>query len=106
MSSQKRPLHGIKVSRQSLAGFCQRHGVARLGFFGSVLRDDFRPDSDLDVLIEFLPGRGAGYLRMAAMEQELSALLGRKVDLRTPGELSAYFREEVMKESAVQYSQE
>ncbi|MBI4799157.1 MAG: nucleotidyltransferase family protein [Desulfarculus sp.] len=106
MPPAKQALHGIGIPRQNLAEFCRRHGIGRLGFFGSVLREDFRPESDLDVLIEFLPGRGAGYLQMAAMEQELSRLLGRKVDLRTPAELSRHFREEVVEASEVQYFQE
>ena len=105
MRPQDQPLHGIAVPRETVAEFCRRHGIGRLSFFGSVLRQDFRPDSDLDVLIEFLPGRGAGYLQMAAMEQELSGLLGRKVDLRTPAELSRHFREEVVRGSDVHYSQ-
>jgi predicted nucleotidyltransferase len=79
--------------------FCRRHHVRRLSLFGSVLRNDFRPDSDVDVLVEFEPGRVIG-LRIALMEQELAQMLnGRTVDLRTPNELSPYFRDEVMREA-------
>jgi predicted nucleotidyltransferase len=85
--------------------FCHKHGLRRLSFFGSVLRDDFRPDSDVDVLVEFRPGVRAGFLRMAAMERELTALLGRRVDLRTPNELSRYFREDVLRAAEVRYAE-
>lgn len=71
--------------------------------FGSVLREDFRPESDIDVLVEFLPETQASLLDMARMQRELSSLLGRKVDLRTPAELSKHFRSEVMAEAEVQY---
>lgn len=76
--------------------FCRRNRVNRLSLFGSVLRDDFRPDSDVDVLIEFESGQEPGMLRLAAMERELSDIIGRKVDLRTPEDLSRYFRDEVV----------
>lgn len=85
--------------------FCKKHGLRRLSLFGSVLRDDFRRDSDVDVLVEFRPGVRAGYLTMAAMERELSGLLGRRVDLRTPNELSRYFREEVVQAAEVRYAE-
>jgi predicted nucleotidyltransferase len=71
-----------------------------------VLREDFRPDSDVDVLVEFQPGHTVGLFRMAGLEMELSEALGRKVDLRTPAELSRYFRDEVARTSEVQYAQE
>ena len=71
--------------------------------FGSVLRDDFRPDSDVDVLVEFEAGVVVGLIRLAGMEKELSDLLGRKVDLRTPAELSRYFRDEVVRTAMVCY---
>jgi hypothetical protein len=74
--------------------------------FGSILRDDFRPQSDIDVLVEFEPQYVPGLLRLAGMERELSALLGnRKVDLRTPQDLSRYFRDEVLATAEVQYAQ-
>ena len=95
---------GIDIPKDDIARFCVKHGVRRLALFGSVLRDDFGADSDVDVLVEFEAGRKVGYLRLAGMELELSALLGRKVDLRTPAELSRYFRDEVMRSAEVQYA--
>jgi len=97
----------IPISQELLAGFCRRHGVLKLALFGSVLTERFSDASDVDVLVEFDPRAKAGYLRMAAMERELSGILGgRKVDLRTPNELSVYFRDEVLRTAAVQYAAE
>ena len=96
---------GIAIDRSKIAEFCQRHRIRKLSLFGSVLRDDFRPDSDVDVLVEFEPGASAGFLRLAAMELELSQIIGRRVDLRTPPELSRYFRDEVVRTAQVQYAQ-
>ena len=93
---------GVKIPHEPIAEFCRRHGVKRFSLFGSILRDDFGPDSDIDVLVEFQPGTRVG-LRFFSIERELSALLGRKVDLNTPGFLSRYFREEVLAEAVVQY---
>jgi predicted nucleotidyltransferase len=98
--------HGISFPKEIIAKFCRRHRIRRLALFGSVLGEDFRPDSDVDVLVEFAPGHTAGLLRMAGLEMELSEVLGRKVDLRTPAELSRYFRDEVVRTSEVQYAQE
>jgi hypothetical protein len=95
----------IEVPEKAIADFCRRNHVRRLLFFGSVLRDDFRPESDVDVLIEFEPGAVAGFLRLASMENELSEILKRKVDLRTPAELSRYFRQEVLESAETQYAQ-
>ena len=94
--------HGLEIQKSQVAEFCRRHRIRRLALFGSVLRDDFRPESDVDVLVEFEPGTKVG-LRFFAIERELSDLLGRKVDLNTPGFLSKYFREEVLREAEVQY---
>jgi predicted nucleotidyltransferase len=88
----------IHVPGEEIAAFCRRHRIRRLAFFGSVLRDDFTPESDVDVLVEFEPGTRVG-LRFFALEQELSELLGCKVDLNTPGFLSKYFRDSVMAEA-------
>jgi len=88
----------LDVPEIALADFCRRHHLRRLAFFGSVLRDDFRPDSDVDVLVEFEPGHVPG-LAFFGMQDELSRLLGRNVDLNTPGFLSAYFRDEVLREA-------
>ena len=71
-----------------------------------MLREDFRADSDVDVLVEFEPGYPVGFIRFAAMERELSELLGRRVDLHTPAELSRYFRDEVIRTADVQYAEE
>ena len=93
----------IFIPHESLAEFCRQHGIQRLSFFGSVLRDDFKMDSDVDILVEFIPGRTPGFLGMAGMEIEISKILGRKADLRTPAELSRHFRENVLKEALPQY---
>ena len=94
----------ISIDRGKIAEFCRRHHIRKLALFGSVLRDDFRPDSDVDVLVEFEPNASAGFLRLAAMELELSQLLGRRADLRTPPELSRYFRDTVIKTAEIQYA--
>ena len=92
----------IQVPRQKLEAFCKKNHIRKLAFFGSVLREDFKPDSDIDVLVEFERGRTPG-LAFFSMQNELSEILGRKVDLNTPGFLSKYFREQVMREAKVQY---
>lgn len=97
-------LHGIDFPEPDLAGFCRRHGVRRLSLYGSILRDDFGPESDLDILIEFLPGRTPGLFAFAGMQLELGKLLGRRVDLRTPADLSRYFRDRVLRDAQVQYA--
>jgi hypothetical protein len=94
----------IPVDRAKIAEFCRKHRIRRLAFFGSVLRDDFRSDSDVDVLVEFEPGHVPG-LAFFAMEVELSEILGRKVDLNTPNFLSPYFRAQVEAEAEAQYEQ-
>lgn len=94
----------IHISLDAVTDFCERHAVRRLSLFGSVLRDDFGPDSDIDVLVEFAPHASIGLLAMAAMELELAEMVGRPVDLRTPPELSRYFREEVMGSAEVLYA--
>ena len=95
--------HGIEIPRGEIARFCQRHHIRKLALFGSVLTDRFRPDSDVDVLVEFERGKSPSYFDLAGMEEDLSAMLGRKVDIRTPQELSRYFRDEVVAAAAVQY---
>ncbi|MGB8260190.1 MAG: nucleotidyltransferase family protein [Terracidiphilus sp.] len=92
----------IAVPQQQIEAFCRRHGIKRLSLLGSVLRDDFLPGSDVDVLVEFAPGSAPG-LAFFEMQEELSAILGRKVDLNTPGFLSPYFREEVLKSAEERY---
>ena len=93
----------IAIDREQIAAFCRKHHIRKLALFGSVLRDDFRPDSDVDVLVEFEPGYVPG-LAFFAMQEELSALLGRKVDMHTPHFLSRYFRDEVLQSAQVQYA--
>ncbi|MFY9822252.1 MAG: nucleotidyltransferase family protein [Thermoanaerobaculia bacterium] len=93
----------IQIDPKKIAEFCRRHYVSRLSLFGSVLREDFGSDSDVDVLVEFEPGRVPG-LAFLSMEEELSKILGRKADLNTPGFLSPYFRERVLSEAEVQYA--
>ena len=93
----------VRLPRDKIADFCRRHHIRKLAVFGSVLHGDSRPDSDLDILVEFEPGHVPG-LAFFGMEQELSELLGRKVDLNTPQFLSPYFRDEVLAEAEVQYA--
>ncbi|MDE0485505.1 MAG: nucleotidyltransferase family protein [Nitrospira sp.] len=89
-----------------MAEFCRMNGITRLAIFGSALRDDFGPESDIDVLVEFAPNRTPGLLGMAGMEIDLSALFGgQKVDLRTPEDLSPYFRQNVLNTAEVHYAQ-
>lgn len=95
----------IEIPKDVLAAFCQRHHIRRLSLFGSVLTEAFTADSDVDVLVEFEPGHTPGLLQMAGLEIELTDLLGRKVDLRTPAELSRYFRDEVIRSSELQYAE-
>lgn len=96
----------IKIPQAEIAAFCRRQHIRKLALFGSVLRDDFQADSDIDVLVEFEPGHVPGLIRLAGMEMELSELLGgRKVDMNTPLCLSRYFREEVLAEAKVLYAQ-
>ncbi|MCI0588571.1 MAG: nucleotidyltransferase family protein [Planctomycetes bacterium] len=92
----------LPIDRERVAEFCRRHHIRRLSLFGSVLRGDFRPESDVDVLVEFEPGRVPG-LAFLTMEMELSGILGRRVDLHTRGSLSRYFRDQVLSEAEVQY---
>ena len=92
----------VSLPTDKIADFCRRHHIRKLAVFGSVLHGDSRPDSDLDVLVEFEPGHVPG-LAFFGMELELSELLGRKVDLNTPQFLSPYFRDEVLAEAEVQY---
>ena len=92
----------IPIDRERIAAFCRKHHIRRLALFGSVLRDDFAPESDIDVLVEFEPGYTPG-LTFFAMQRELSALLGREVDLNTPHFLGQYVREHVLNECEVQY---
>ena len=92
----------VLVGKAQLSSFCEAHGIRRLAIFGSALRDDFRPDSDIDVLVEFDADRTPGLLGLAGIELELSKFFrGRRVDLRTREDLSPYFRQEVLAEAEV-----
>ena len=93
----------LKISRIKVAEFCKKNSIRKLAIFGSALREDFGPDSDVDVLVEFEAGTRVGLIRLAGLEIELGELLGRKVDLNTPGFLSKYYRDEVLTEAAVHY---
>ena len=86
------------MPHERIADFCRRRHIRWLALFGSVLRDDFRPDSDVDILVEFEPGTRLGFA-FFDVQEELSQIIGRRVDLRTPRELSKYFRDEVLAEA-------
>lgn len=95
----------LPLDQKALADLCRRRRIRRLSLFGSVLKGNDRPDSDVDLLVEFEPGAVPGLLGLAAIEAELAALLGgRRVDLRTPEDLSRHFRAEVVRSAEVQYA--
>ena len=96
----------INIPGEKIAEFCKRNHIRRLSLFGSVLREDFGADSDIDLLVEFDPDHVPGLIRLAGMEIELSEILGRKVDIRTAQDLSRYFRDEVVNSAEVQYAEE
>ena len=93
----------LAMAPEEIEAFCLRHHIRRLSLFGSILTPRFRPESDIDVLVEFEPGLVPGYFGLVGIEMELSEKVGRKVDLRTAGELSRYFRDEVVAAASVQY---
>jgi predicted nucleotidyltransferase len=92
----------IEIPHDRIVDFCRRHHIRRLALFGSVLRDDFTPDSDVDVLVEFDEGNTPGFAYFT-IQEELSDILGRRADLKTPNELSKYFRDEVLAEAEELY---
>lgn len=92
---------GINVDDDALTALCARHGIRQLALYGSALRDELRADSDIDLLVDFLPDRLPGLLGIAAIELELTQLLGRDVDLKTRSDLSRYFRDEVVRTALV-----
>lgn len=94
----------LQVHHETITEFCIKNKIKKLSLFGSVLTDSFNPDSDIDILVEFESGKGPTLLGLARMERELSEILGRKVDLRTPQELSIYFRNKVLSTAQVQYA--
>ncbi len=94
----------IAIPEANIRQFCIHNQIKKLALFGSVLRDDFRADSDIDIIVEFMPDARVGMLTMARIERELSQIFeGRKVDLRTPAELSRYFRHDVLQKAEVFY---
>ena len=97
---------GFRLPKREIAEFCRRHHIRKLSLFGSVLQGNATPDSDVDLLVEFDPVHIPGLIRLAAMENELSGMLGRKADLRTAEDLSPYFRADVLESAEVQYAQE
>jgi uncharacterized protein len=98
-----RPEAQLLIDDQALAAFCEQNHIRRLAFFGSVLGSDFRPDSDVDILVEFEPGHVPGFA-FAGLQEELSQMIGRCVDLHTPGSLSRHFRDKVQREAQVRYA--
>jgi predicted nucleotidyltransferase len=93
----------LQLPHDRIAAYCRQNGIERLLLFGSALRDDFRPDSDVDMLVEFRPGVHVGYLAISRMTRELSEIVGRAVDLRTPAELHPSFRNHVLAEALTEY---
>lgn len=101
MSNKKQ----IEIPKDKIALFCKKHHIRKLSLFGSILRDDFESNSDVDVLVEFDFGHVPSFFLLFDMEEELSTIFGgRKVDIRTPEDLSRYFRQSVMTTAAVQYA--
>jgi len=94
----------LDIPKETLEAFCRQHDIVRLSLFGSALRPDFGPESDVDVLIEFDPSAEPSLLDLGRMQQELCDLLGRQVDLKTPEFLSPFIRERVQREARVQYA--
>ncbi len=94
----------IQVDSEKIAGFCKKHHIIKLTFYGSVLTERFQEDSDVDVLVDFDSEHIPTLLDMVGMEDELAQLLGRKADLRTPEDLSRFFRDEVVQSAHVQYA--
>src|SRR5437868_3279398 len=97
-------LNGVEFDEQKLAQFCRRHGVMRLAIFGSILSDDFAPDSDIDLLVEFKPGERISLFDIGGMIMELREQFGRDVDLQTPNDLSTRFREKVLRSARPLYA--
>jgi predicted nucleotidyltransferase len=89
----------ITASPEAIVDFCRRHHIRKLSLFGSVLRDDFTRESDVDVLVEFEPAGVPDFFGLAGMEEELASIFGRRVDLKTPNSLSPYFRDRVLAEA-------
>ena len=97
-------MNGVSIDKPALAEFCRKNHIRKLSLFGSILRDDFGPTSDVDMLVEFDPAAVVGLIKLAGLELRLTELVGRKVDLRTLQELSPLFRERVEAEADVQFA--
>ena len=93
------------IPSEKLQGFCRKNHIKKLSLFGSALRDELTPESDIDLLVEFEEDHIPGLITLAGIEIELSEIIGRKVDLRTPAELSRFFRDEVVSQARVEYAQ-
>lgn len=93
----------VNITKKQIVDFCEKNHILRLAFFGSVLRNDYRPDSDVDILVYLDRSVPTGLMEMVRMERQLSEMIGRKVDLRTPNELSVYFRDDVIAEAEIIY---
>jgi predicted nucleotidyltransferase len=93
----------IEIPEHKIREFCRHNGIRKLSMFGSVLRDDFNPESDVDILVEFDEDAKPGFFRLMRMQDELTEILGRTVDLRTPKDLSRYFRDDVVNNAVIQY---
>ena len=93
----------LNIPKEKIVEFCKKNHIRKLSIFGSALREDFRFDSDVDVLVEFEPDTRVGMIRLVGIETELGEILGRKVDLNTPGFLSKYYRDKVLAEAVVHY---
>jgi predicted nucleotidyltransferase len=98
-------IFSIDIPKEIIEAFCKKHHIRKLSIFGSALRQDFKSDSDIDVLVEFNTSNTPGLIKLAGIEIELSNLIGRKVDLRTPQDLSRHFRQEVIESAEVQYAE-
>ncbi len=104
--NQVRNRQGIDIPKDEVAAFCKRHRIRKLSLFGSALRDDFRPGSDVDVLVEFQPGHGPGFLKLFEMEEELSRLFGgHKIDMVTEKFLNRRIRDDVLAQAEIQYAE-
>jgi uncharacterized protein len=99
-------LREIQLPTKEIAAVAERFHIRKLALFGSVLRDDFDSDSDVDVLVEFEPGQGGGYFNFITIQLELSNLLGHEVDLNTAQDLSRYFRQKVLDSAVMIYERE
>ena len=94
--------HEVQIPLEEIGALCERHRIRRLSLFGSILRDDFRPESDVDILVEFERGCVPGF-GFVEVQEELSRILGRRVDLHTPASLSRYFVDQILREAEAVY---